>query len=263
MSVQQGGLMRRALPFFILLGMLAGCGGEKTPEVANVSVPENIPVNAAVPAAGNGVIRGKVLFSGVVPSPVILDMAADPVCAGAHTEPVYSEDLLVSGGALQNAFVYIKEGLPAGAVYPVPLEPVLLDQNGCRYSPRIFGVRTNQPLTIVNSDSTLHNVHAQPKNSPGYNLGMPLKGMKNTKKFTSPEVMAHFKCDVHPWMSAYAGVMDHPFFAVTGTDGAFELKGLPAGHYTVSVWHEKLGTKDIKAEVTEGQLADIEVIYAA
>ena len=104
-----------------------------------------------------------------------------------------------------------------------------LDQKGCRYTPHVFGVRAGQPLEISNSDPTLHNVHAMGRSNQEFNLSQPIQGMKNTKTFTAPEVMVHFKCDVHSWMNAYVGVLDHPYFAVTANGGAFELKNLPPG----------------------------------
>ena len=106
----------------------------------------------------------------------------------------------------------------------------------------MFGIRVGQPLTIVNDDPTLHNIHALPKNNQEFNVGQPLQSMKMNETFTTPEVMVPFKCDVHGWMNAYAGVLDHPYFAVTAADGTFSLKGVPPGTYTVEAWHEKLGT---------------------
>ena len=109
----------------------------------------------------------------------------------------------------------------------------------------------NQPLEIVNSDDTLHNVHALSVNNPQFNLGMPIKGMKMKKTFTKPEVMVKIKCEVHPWMSAYAGVVDNPFYGVTGEDGSAQIKDLPAGEYTIEAWHEKYGTQTQKITVTD------------
>ncbi len=109
----------------------------------------------------------------------------------------------------------------------------------------------NQPLEIINSDATLHNVHALPKNSPQFNLGMPVKNMKLKKSFAKAETMVKIKCEVHPWMGAWAGVLDHPFYAVSGADGKFQIKDLPAGEYTIEAWHEKLGAQTSKVTVTD------------
>jgi hypothetical protein len=134
---------------------------------------------------------------------------------------------------------------------------VVFDQRNCVYHPHIFGIMTKQNLEIINSDATLHNVHATPVNSQEFNVGMPTQGMKITKSFKKPEVMVHIKCEVHPWMSAYAGVLDHPFFAVAGKGGSFELPKLPAGTYTLEAWHEKLGTQTQQVTVADGGSADV------
>jgi hypothetical protein len=146
------------------------------------------------------------------------------------------------GGALQNVFVYVKDGL-GDLRFPIPTAPILLDQKGCHYVPHVLGVQLGQRVEIVNSDPTLHNVHALPTVNQEFNVGQPWPGMKHTHQFSTKEVMVRFKCDVHPWMHAFVGVLDHPYFAVSAGDGTFSLKGLPPGTYTVEAWHETLGTQ--------------------
>ena len=166
---------------------------------------------------------------------------------------------MVNNGALQNAFVYVKDGL--GSYYfDTPTQAIVLDQKGCTYTPRVFGVRAGQPIEIVNSDPTLHNVHALASANREFNFPQSIQGMKQPKTFTAPEVMVHFKCDVHGWMNAYAGVLPHPYFAVTPDSGAFELKNLPAGTYTIEAWHEKLGTQS--QSVTLGEKESKTVSFA-
>ena len=161
------------------------------------------------------------------------------------------EDVAVNAnGTLKNVFVYVKEGLE-GKTFAPKTDKVVMDQKGCRYTPHVLGAQVNQPVEIVNSDSTLHNVHGMPPSSKEFNLGMPIQGMKLTRKFDKPDVMVKFKCDVHPWMNAYAGVLPHPFFAVTGEDGSFEIKNLPAGKYTLEAWHEKYGVQTQEIMVDE------------
>ncbi len=217
----------------------------------------SLPVSAMA-----GTVSGKVALTGTVPEAATIDMNADPFCAGAHTEAVKTEEVVVnSNGTLKNAFVYVKAGLE-GKTFDTPSAPVQLDQKGCHYTPHVFGVQVNQEVEIINSDSTLHNVHGMPKESKEFNLGMPIQGMKPKRKFDKPEVMVHFKCDVHPWMSAYAGVLPHPFFAVTGEDGTFKIENLPAGKYTIEVWQEKYGVQTQEVTVDEAGVATADFSFA-
>ncbi len=202
-------------------------------------------------AVEGNALTGKVLFEGAPPAPVLIKMEADPTCLLQHKEGAPSEEVVVNpNGTLKNVFVYVKQGLE-GQQFPAPSEPVLFDQKGCHYEPHVFGIQVNQPLEILNSDDTLHNVHALPKNSKEFNLGMPLKGMRLKKTFTSPEIAVKIKCEVHPWMAAYVGVVDHPFYGVTGEDGTFALKDLPAGEYVLEAWHEKYGSQTQTVKVPE------------
>ena len=202
-----------------------------------------------------GSVTGKVNFTGTAPQMEEISMSADPVCASLHSEPVYQETVITNdNGTLRNVFVYVKEELE-GKTFPAPATPVTMDQKGCQYHPHVFGIQVGQPFEIVNSDSTLHNVHSLAEKSKQFNLGMPIQGMKMTKKFENPEVMAKIKCDVHPWMNAHAGVLTHPYFSVTGTDGSFEIKDLPPGEYTIEAWHEKYGTQTQKVTVGEGAVS--------
>jgi plastocyanin len=149
------------------------------------------------------------------------------------------------------AFVWVKEGLPP-TDYPAPDTPVTVDQRDCEFTPRVFGIQVGQPLAIVNSDPLLHNVHT-PR---GFNLPMPRQGMQATKTFNQPGVMTALVCDVHGWMRAYAGVVPHPFFAVTALDGGYAIARLPPGHYTVEAWQERLGRQTREVVVPDTQGAD-------
>ncbi len=197
-------------------------------------------------------VKGSVAFSGTAPAAKTVNMAADPTCAAQHKTAMPDEDVIVNANnTLKNVFVYVKSGLE-GKTFPTPAASVSFDQNGCHYVPHVLGVMVGQTFEIINSDSTLHNVHSLAKESKQFNLGMPIKGMKIKKKFEKPEVMAKLKCDVHPWMHAYVGVLSHPFYAVSGEDGSFEIKDLPAGKYTLEAWHETLGTKTQEMTVVDG-----------
>jgi hypothetical protein len=137
---------------------------------------------------------------------------------------------------LANVLVYVSKGIE-GRKFDPPKQPVQLDQVNCAYTPHVVGVMVGQPLEIHNSDATLHNVMTQPTLNKGFNEGMPGVG-KITKVFDKPEFSVALRCFMHPWMLGYVHVMDHPFYAVTGADGSFEIKGLPAGEYEVSVLQE-------------------------
>jgi len=203
-------------------------------------------------------LSGAIAFEGEAPAVQKIQMGADPSCMLLHPDSINSDNVIVNeNGSLKNVFVYVKEGV--SGKFDTPKEAVIFDQVGCLYSPKIFGIQTNQPLEIRNSDNTLHNVHALSKNNPQFNLGMPIKGMKLKKKFKNHEVMLKIKCEVHPWMAAYAGVLEHPFFAVTGDNGQFQIKDLPAGEYVIEAWHEVFGTQT--QSVSIGADADEEIYF--
>lgn len=216
-------------------------------------------------AADEATITGKVVLKGTPPAEVDLKekmTQADPACAAMHTEAVTTHRYEVGkDGGLANVFVYVKDGL-AGKTFEVPKTPVVLDQRGCLYHPYVFGIQVGQPLEIINSDDTSHNVHIMPTANEDKNIGQPMKGMKSTHKFTKPEVMVKFKCDVHPWMFAYAGVVSHPFYAVTGEDGTFKITGLPPGEYTLEFVHLKAGTKTEKVKAGAGE-TKVDVTFEA
>ena len=205
-------------------------------------------------------ISGKVDFDGTPAENSKIDMAADSVCKSMHSGDFFAERIVVNPNkTLKNVFVYIKEGVkeksaPSSA-------PAILEQKGCWYTPHVIGMQAGQKLQLTNDDATLHNVHAVAKNNQEFNLGMPLQGMKLEKTFSNPEVMVKMKCDVHPWMNAYVGVLPHPYFGVTGADGTFEIKDLPPGDYTLEAWHEKYGTQTQKITVTEGQTATADFTF--
>ena len=216
----------------------AACGGGQTPPAQ--SAP---PANAKrVDESKTGAVSGRVTYEGPAPEQPTIKVDSDPACQREHPNGLTAGTVTVNNGGLENVFVYVKSGLDEYA-FDTPTQAVTLDQKGCEYAPHVFGVRVGQPVAITTSDPTMHNVHAIAKVNREFNFGQTIPGMKQLKTFTAPEVMVHFKCDVHNWMSAYAGVLNHPSFAVTANGGTFELKHLPAGAYTIEAWHEKLGTQ--------------------
>ena len=223
------------------------------------AAPSGPPPNAKVvdeSKAGN--LSGRVTVEGAVPSNPPIKMSADPYCLRENPNGAMFENFVVNNGGLENVFVYVKDGL-GDYYFEVPTQPVKLDQKRCHYSPHVLGVRAGQTLAISNSDETLHNVHALPDVNSEWNKGQPLKSMVDEKIFTAREVMVPFKCDVHNWMQAFVGVMDHPYYAITRDGGTFELKHVPAGTYTVEAWHEKLGTQ--AQTVTLGEKESKEITF--
>lgn len=206
-------------------------------------------------AAFGGSITGKIIYDDRVPPPgkgplAPIKMDADPACAEKHggNPPDSGQLALGDGNTLGNVFVQIKNAPESSD--PAPSEPVVVDQQGCMYHPRVVGVRVGQPLKFKNSDGILHNVHGRPSANREFNIGMPPTLKEQDQTFNKPEPAFGVKCDVHPWMQSYVAVMTHPYFAVTGEDGQFAISNVPAGTYTVEAWHEKLGTQT--AEVTVG-----------
>ena len=210
-------------------------------------------------ANGGGSVSGKVVFEGDPPKQRKLKTQADPACHEMHVEePLLSETVIVNeNGTLRNVFVYVKSGLE-GHTFEKPSDPVILDQKGCQYHPHVFGMMTKQQLQILNSDDTAHNVHAVPTVNQEFNIGQPQKNMVKKTTFKEPEIMVKFKCDVHSWMTAYCGVLDHPFFAVTGEDGSYLLKGLPSGTYEVEAWHEEYGTQSQSVTIGDGDSKELD-----
>ena len=241
-----------------LLGAV-GCGGsEPSPAPSTASTPATAPSSTDT-ADGPGVIAGTVTFAGTPPKPRPLKMDSDPLCV---QEAGATSDVLVvgPGNGIQNVFVYVKDGLGSRR-YAVPSTPVLLDQKGCRYIPHVFGVQVGQTVQVSNSDPLVHNVHALPKSNREFNFGQPAKTPPVPRVFNEPEIGMLFKCDVHGWMNAYANVVPHPFFAVTGADGSFEIKGLPPGSYTLELWHEALGTQTLPVTVDAAAPAKVSASF--
>jgi plastocyanin len=247
----------RSLVALALVGLSAGCGGSKEPAASGP------PANAKrVDASTAGSLAGRVVLDGVPPANPPVKLEADPYCISQNPKGATFENFVVTNGGLENVFVYVKDGLD-NYYFEVPTDAVKLDQQGCRYHPHVLGIRAGQPLEIVNSDETMHNVHAMPNANREFNLGQAVQHQANRRTFTAKEIMVPFKCDVHSWMHAFIGVIDHPYFAVTHDGGKFELKDLPAGTYTVEAWHEKLGTQTQKVTVGAKQAVEITFTFKA
>ena len=255
--------------FFALIFLslaVAGCSSKETPTVTSAPAGET-PVPSAgtktVDSATAATVKGKIVFEGEAPVPKQVSVKGNPECSVLHAGGmVQSEELVVNNGALQNVFVYVKEGLEDYS-FTAPQEAVTIENKTCMYVPHVTGVMFGQPVNFLNQDSTLHNIHSYPKASKAFNLGLPLVGMKQTKKFDAPEIMVPLKCDVHPWMLGYIGVVSNPYFAVSDASGQFELKNLPPGEYTIEAWHEKLGAQSQKIKIEPQESKEIEFKFTA
>ena len=255
--------MRQTLLGILAVSALAGstlaaCSGSKG-EKSDTAAPATATGEAAAPGGGaagptgDAAVTGTVHFAGTAPANPTIDMTEESACKAKYTTPPVDSQYVVSNGGLGNVFVYVKSGLPEGATYAPPAQAVVIDQNGCEYHPRIFGVQVGQKIEIKNSDPVLHNIKAVPTANRGFNISQPSAGMTTTRTFNTAEVMVPLQCNVHGWMSAHVGVLPHPFFATSAADGKFTIKGLPPGTYTIEAWHEKLGTQTTTVTVGAGE----------
>lgn len=238
----------------LLAGLaIAGCGGGDADRRAARPVTPVDPATAGTIAVDVGV-------QGTPPAMKELTMSSFPECASQHQGPVLAGDVLVKDGKLENAFVYIKDGLGDRA-FAVPTQPVVIDQKGCLYVPHVAGAQVGQPIEFKNSDALLHNVHGSPKESSGWNVPLPRQGAERTIEVDHPEVMISVRCDLHPWMQGWLGVVDHPYFGVSGPDGRVTLRNVPAGSYVVGVWHERFGTRETPVNVSAQGTASATVTF--
>ncbi|HEY3219171.1 MAG TPA: carboxypeptidase regulatory-like domain-containing protein [Gemmatimonadales bacterium] len=228
-------------------------------QAAPPATPPAVSSDVGAAVAAGGTITGKVKFTGTAPRNPAIDMSEEAACKAKYTTTPTEENVMAGpANALSNVFVYVSAGVPAGQTFPAPATPVVLDQSGCRYHPHVFGVMVGQNIEIRNSDPLLHNIKAIAKKNRPFNVSQPTAGMTKTVTFTAPEVMVNLECNVHGWMHAYAGVRPDPFYAVSGPDGSFSIKGLPPGTYTVEAWHEKFGTQTATVTIagTESKTAN-------
>ncbi|MBC7925563.1 MAG: carboxypeptidase regulatory-like domain-containing protein [Bryobacteraceae bacterium] len=244
----------------LVLFTTAGCG-RSAEEAKNAPGAASRP-GLALDFTTSASLTGKVNFSG--PKPVVrnVDMSANPACLKAHPDPVASEAVIVNGnGTLANAFVWVKNGVAEGE-WVATTKQVVIDQVGCVYKPHVSGVVIGQSVEFRNSDDTNHNIHPLPQQNEEWNESQPPRGNPRVKSFNREEVMIPVKCNIHPWMRAYIGVVRHPFFAVTGDDGTFTIAGFPPGKYTVEAWHERYGTRDANVEVTAKESKAVDFAFA-
>lgn len=247
---------RTVCAFLAMMFVFAACSDSSEP-----GGPRQIP--GSPPDLSNaGSIQVEVTYSGPVPAPAEINMRGTPACAAAHPEPVLDNSLLVAGGRLENAVVFLKSGLGEHG-YPVPSEALVIDQRGCLYHPRVAAAMLFQPVEFVNSDTEPHNVHGRPEVAKPWNFMIPRQNASRTLTFDRPEIGIRIGCDIHPWMVAYLSVFAHPYFAVTPAGGTVTLDRVPPGSYVVAAWHERLGTTEQSVRLEPNGAARVQLAYPA
>src|ERR1700746_1090643 len=224
------------------------------PSTAATPAPAAAPIDPATAATVSGTVR----LAGTAPKAAKIDMSQDTACKGTNT----AETVVADGSKLANVFVYVKEGL-GSRTFDVPKDAVTIDQSGCKYHPHVLGVMAGQTLKIINSDPTTHNIHPTPADNREWNESQPPQSPALEKTFAREEIMLPVKCNQHPWMKMYVNVVKTPFYAVTGADGKYEIKGLPPGDYTLAFVHEKLGEQDQKVTVGPKEAKTVDQSFKA
>jgi len=221
--------------------VLVSCGKkEESAENAQAGQPAATPIDMSTV----GSVSGAVKLEGPAPKPKKINMGADQFCASVHPGGGATEEVVTdASGDLANVIVYVKEGL-GNRTFDTPKTPVELDQKGCMYSPHIVTLMAGQTLDVKNADQTTHNIHPVPKNNREWNKSQAPGAPDISDTFAREEVAIPVQCQVHPWMKSYIAVFKHPYFAVTGAKGSFDIKNLPPGTYTLEAWHEKFGVSD-------------------
>lgn len=242
--------------------LAAGCGGGgdefQLPAGAGSGVATGPAYDASTATA---TISGSILFEGEAPVMPRIQMAADPYCEMTAAGAMSQEVMVTDDSKLQNVMVFLRSGYDTGVSYPPPATPQVIDQTGCHYEPHVFTVMANQPITIRNSDMTLHNIHAFPMVNMQINIGQARQGMESMESFTLAEGPFAIRCDVHRWMNSFTAVFDHPFHTTSADTGDYSI-GVPPGTYEVVAWHEKYGEMVQSVTVAAGETAGLNFIFA-
>ncbi len=209
-----------------------------------------------------GTISGTVTYTGTPPKMKPIDMAKEPACAKAHNPPAMTENVVTGAdNTLGWVVVFVSAGDQPGGEAP-PAEAVRYDQKDCMYMPHVAVMQVGQELDIYNDDPHSHNIHPLARINPEWNKSQPKGAPPIHAKWDAPEFIA-VKCNVHSWMHGYFVVLTTPHYAVTGANGAFTLKGLPPGKYTLTAWHERFGTQTQEVTVGEGATPAVKFVFKA
>jgi len=209
--------------------------------------------------AGTATIEGKVTYTGTPPKMKPIDMSKEPVCAKEHNPPELVQTVTTAAGnSLEYVVIYISKGAPEETTPPT--QAVRYDQKGCMYTPHVLPMEVDQPLEIYTDDPVAHNIHPMPKLNPEWNKSQPPGTPPMQTKWDKAEFIP-VKCNIHPWMHGYFVVLKTNHYAVTGEDGSFSLKGLPAGSYTVTAWQEQYGFQNQDITVGAGETKTVNFTY--
>ncbi|MFN7623187.1 MAG: hypothetical protein ACK5RS_08570 [Acidobacteriota bacterium] len=239
-------ILSRWVLILMLAILLTSCQKKADPEPVSALYYQPEPLTA-------GSITGRVLFSGQPVAPRRVNMDNDPQCVKLHDQPLADEEIAVSRvgeeARLANVFVYVKAGLE-GKIFQPPAEPVVIEQRGCWFGPRVQGIMVGQTLQVINADPLTHNIHPLAKVNREWNQSQSPGDPPLTRRFAQPEVMVRIKCNIHNWMHAWIGAVPHPYYGVTSREGLFTLDRIPPGDYLLEAWHERLGRQELPVKVT-------------
>ncbi len=247
-----------------LAAAMMSCGGKSGQQTSETAAPAANTAGKPVDTATAGTVTGTIKLDGMAPKPKKINMAAEPNCAKAHEGmPAETEDVVPGdNGMLENVVVYLKGDFSQYS-FPPNTTPQEIDQKGCQYHPHVLALQTGEPLQVVNSDQTTHNIHPVPKDNREWNESQPPGAPAINQSFARPEVAIPVKCNVHPWMKAYIAVFDNPYYAVTGKDGSFTIKNVPPGTYTVTAWQETYGSQDQSVTVGPSESKSVTLTFKA
>lgn len=241
-----------------LLGLATSCSRDKPGNAGPIPARQAVQQTANTPVGPffkvdpdtAGSISGTIRYKGRRPVRTPIDMSEDPACVAAHQGKAFDESLVIGpANGLGNVFIYVEKGLEGKAFAP-PAQTVTIDQRGCWFRPRVMGIQTGQVLQVINSDPVTHNIHPMAHINREWNHSQGSGDQPLSRRFLKTEVMMPVKCNIHRWMHAYIGVVDHPYFAVSSDDGTYKIENLPPGSYTIGLWQEKLGTQEQQVTVS-------------
>ena len=221
--------------------------------IATALLPSTVSAYEVVKVTDGGTIKGKVVYQGSVPTKKIIPTKDKEVCGDIREEP---QIVVGADKGVQDSVVYLK-GVEKGKALEKPAKKPEIVNKDCVFVPRVqaFPVGT---VVIVNSDPVMHNTHAFHGKSTVFNVALPVKGQRIERPLKKPGI-TRVECDAHGWMLAWIYAADNPYYAVTGKDGAFEIKDVPPGSYTLVAWHEFTGELEAPVSVKAKETVDVPI----